>query len=35
MLCALGFATMSTDGGHNSTQNDATWTGNEQQMIDL
>ncbi len=26
---------MSTDTGHNSTQNDATWTGNIEQMIDL
>jgi hypothetical protein len=26
---------MSTDTGHNSTQNDATWTGNVEQMIDL
>jgi hypothetical protein len=30
-----GFATMSTDTGHNSTQNDASWTGNAEQMIDL
>jgi feruloyl esterase len=30
-----GFATMSTDTGHNSTQNDAIWTGNAEQMIDL
>lgn len=30
-----GFATMSTDTGHNSTQNDATWTGNDEEMIDF
>lgn len=30
-----GFATMSTDTGHNSTQNDAIWTGNAQKMIDF
>ena len=26
---------MSTDTGHNSTQNDATWTGNAEEMIDF
>lgn len=26
---------MSTDTGHNSTQNDATWTGNDEEMVDL
>lgn len=26
---------MSTDTGHNSTQNDASWTGNANEMIDL
>lgn len=31
----LGFASMSTDTGHNSTQNDASWTGNVEEMIDL
>lgn len=30
-----GFATMSTDTGHNSTQNDASWTGHANEMIDL
>ncbi|KAF8855533.1 tannase-domain-containing protein [Acephala macrosclerotiorum] len=30
-----GFATMSTDTRHNSTQNDATWTGNPEEMIDF
>ncbi|RDW77522.1 hypothetical protein BP6252_05575 [Coleophoma cylindrospora] len=30
-----GFATMSTDTGHNSTQNDATWTNNTAAMIDF
>lgn len=35
MLDMVGFATMSTDTGHNSSQNDATWTGNVEEMIDL
>ena len=30
-----GFATMSTDTGHNSTQNDATWSGDHQKIIDF
>ncbi|KUJ12218.1 tannase and feruloyl esterase [Mollisia scopiformis] len=30
-----GFATMSTNTSHNSTQNDASWTGNAEEMIDF
>lgn len=30
-----GFASMSTDTGHNSTAEDATWSGNPEQMVDF